>query len=176
MTSDQDLAAVAREIVDSNVYMTLATADRDGNPWPSPVWYAHAGYTEFLWVSRPDARHSRNLAARPQLGIVIFDSTAGVGAAQAVYLEAVAEELTGDDRDQAIAAFSRRSESHGAPKWTSTDVTGAAPRRLYRASASAHFVSRRERSPSPGQRRRLGAMMSSGFGLFVRSVREGADT
>jgi uncharacterized protein YhbP (UPF0306 family) len=140
MTSDQDLAAVAREIVDSNVYMTLATADRDGNPWPSPVWYAHAGYAEFLWVSRPDARHSRNLAARPQLGIVIFDSSVGVGAAQAVYLEAVAEELSGDDRDRAIALYSRRSESNGAPKWTSTDVTGPAPHRLYRASASAHFV------------------------------------
>jgi uncharacterized protein YhbP (UPF0306 family) len=140
MMSDQDLAAAAREIVDSNVYMTLATADRNGNPWPSPVWYAHAGYTEFHWVSRPDARHSRNLATRPQLGIVIFDSSAGVGAAQAVYLEAVAEKLSGDDRDQAIALYSRRSESHGAPKWTSTEVTGPAPHRLYRASASAHFV------------------------------------
>jgi uncharacterized protein YhbP (UPF0306 family) len=140
MTSDPDLAAVARDIVDSNVYMTLATADRDGNPWPSPVWYAHADYTEFLWVSRPDARHSRNLVGRPQLGIVIFDSTAGVGAAQAVYIEAVAEELSGADRDPAVALFSRRSEAQGAPRWTSADVTAPAPHRLYRATASAHFV------------------------------------
>jgi hypothetical protein len=28
----RDLAHVAREIVDSNLYMTLATADADGNP------------------------------------------------------------------------------------------------------------------------------------------------
>ena len=115
MTSEPDPAAVAREIVDSNLYMTLATADADGNPWPSPVWYAHADYTEFLWLSRPDARHSTNLAARPQLGIVIFDSTAGVGDAQAVYLEAVAEELTGSDRDEAVALYSRRSESTRSP-------------------------------------------------------------
>ena len=140
MTSDRDLAAVARDIVDSNVYMTLATADRDGQPWPSPVWYAHAGYTEFFWVSRPDARHSRNLAGRPELGIVIFDSTASVGAAQAVYLEAVAEEFTGADRDGAIAVYSRRSENLGARQWTSADVIAPAPLRLYRASASAHFV------------------------------------
>jgi uncharacterized protein YhbP (UPF0306 family) len=139
MTSDRDLAS-AREIVDSNLYMTLATADRDGNPWASPVWYAHAGYVEFLWVSRPDARHSRNLAGRPELGIVIFDSTAGVGAAQAVYLEAVAEELTGADRDEAIALYSRRSETLGARQWTSADVIAPAPLRLYRAGASAHFV------------------------------------
>jgi pyridoxine/pyridoxamine 5'-phosphate oxidase len=140
MTGDRDLAAAARDIVDSSMYMTLATADRDGKPWPSPVWYAHADYTEFLWVSRPDARHSRNLAGRPELGIVIFDSTAGVGAAQAVYVEAVAEELTGADRDEAIAVFSRRSESVGARQWTSADVIAPAPLRLYRASASAHFL------------------------------------
>ena len=139
MTGEGD-PAVAREIVDSNLYMTLATADGDGNPWPSPVWYAHADYTEFLWVSRPDARHSTNLAARPQVGIVIFDSTAGVGAAQAVYLEAVAEELTGTDRDQVIALYSLRSEAHGARPWTGTDVTAPAPLRLYRATASSVFV------------------------------------
>jgi pyridoxine/pyridoxamine 5'-phosphate oxidase len=140
MTDELDLAAAAREIVDSNLYMTLATADRDGRPWASPVWFAHADHAEFVWVSRPDARHSRSLAVRPELGIVIFDSTVGVGAAQAVYLEAVAEELTGADRDQAIALYSRRSETHGAPRWTSADVTAPAPHRLYRATASAHFV------------------------------------
>jgi hypothetical protein len=66
--------------------------------------------TDFLWVSRPDARHSRNLAGRPELAIVIFDSTVPVGGAEAVYLEALAEELSGAERERAIAAFSRRSE------------------------------------------------------------------
>lgn len=50
---EQDLEAVARAIVDSNAYMTLATANEDGRPWASPVWYAHAGYREFYWVSSP---------------------------------------------------------------------------------------------------------------------------
>jgi hypothetical protein len=40
------------------------------------------------------ARHSRNLAARPQVSIVIFDSHARIGMGQAVYVSAVAEELT----------------------------------------------------------------------------------
>ena len=71
---------------------------------------------------------------------MIFDSTAGVGAAQAVYVEAVAEELIGADRDEAISVFSRRSEALGARPWTSADVIAPAPMRLYRASASAHFV------------------------------------
>ena len=32
--------------------MTLATADADGVPWASPVWYAPDGYSELLWVSQ----------------------------------------------------------------------------------------------------------------------------
>lgn len=49
----QDLGSVARTIIDSNLYMTLATADGAGTPWASPVYYAVAGYTEFFWVSSP---------------------------------------------------------------------------------------------------------------------------
>jgi nitroimidazol reductase NimA-like FMN-containing flavoprotein (pyridoxamine 5'-phosphate oxidase superfamily) len=136
----RDPAAVAREIIDANRYMTLATADGGGRPWASPVWYAHQGYTELYWVSRPDARHSRNLAVRPEVGIVIFDSTVPEGDGQAVYVEALAEELDGAERDQGIAIFSRRSEAGGATPWDVGDVSGSAPFRLYRARASAHFV------------------------------------
>ena len=81
MTDDQELAAIARAIVDGNDYMTLGTADADGLPWASPVWYAPAGYAEFLWLSSPEALHSRNLAVRPELSIVIFDSQVVVGSA-----------------------------------------------------------------------------------------------
>ena len=136
----RDPATVAREIIDANWYMTLATADGDGRPWASPVWYAHQGYTDLYWVSRPGARHSRNLAVRPEVGIVIFDSTVREGDGQAVYVEALAEELDGADRDEGIAILSHRSEAGGAARWGVADVSGPAPLRLYRARASAHFV------------------------------------
>jgi nitroimidazol reductase NimA-like FMN-containing flavoprotein (pyridoxamine 5'-phosphate oxidase superfamily) len=136
----RDPAAVAREIIDANRYMTLATADGGGRPWASPVWYAHQGYADLYWVSRPDARHSRNLAVRPEVGIVIFDSTVPEGDGQAVYVEALAAELDGAERDQGIVILSRRSEAGGAAPWDVADVSGPAPFRLYRARASAHFV------------------------------------
>ena len=136
----RDPATVVREIIDANRYMTLATADADGRPWAAPVWYAHQAYTDLFWVSRPDARHSRNLAARPEVGIVIFDSTVPEGSGQAVYVEALAGELEEAGREQGIAIFSRRAEAKGAGRWGAADVTGPAPFRLYRARASAHFV------------------------------------
>jgi hypothetical protein len=135
-----DPAALAREIIDANQYMTLATADGDGRPWATPVWFAHQGYTDLFWVSRPDARHSRNLAVRPEVGIVIFDSTVPAGSGQAVYVEALATELEEAGPEQGIAVFSRRSEEQGAGRWSLADVSGPAPFRLYRARASAHFV------------------------------------
>jgi pyridoxine/pyridoxamine 5'-phosphate oxidase len=140
MERTPDLATLAREVIDSNQYMTLATADADGRPWASPVWFAHESYARFLWVSKPEARHSRNLATRPQAGIVIFDSTVRMGGARAVYLEAAVELVEEDEAGRDIDVFSRRSEELGGPEWTVEEIRPPAPLRLYRASASAHYV------------------------------------
>jgi hypothetical protein len=140
MDDPQDLGAIARSIIDSNWYMALGTADETGRPWVSPVYYAPAGYSEFFWVSSPEATHSRNLAARPEVSVVIFDSRAPVGAGQGVYMAAVAAELTGDDLDRGITLFSRVSQGHGARPWTLEDVRPPEPYRLYRATVSAHWV------------------------------------
>ena len=135
--TEQDLGALARSIVDTNRFMTLATADESGLPWASPVWYAPADYRELYWVSSPEARHSRNLAQRPQLAIVIFDSHEP-GGWKALYMSAVAEELA--DVDEGIEVFSSRSVEQGLPVWTRDDVLPPARHRLYRATVSEHFV------------------------------------
>lgn len=135
-----DRAAIARATIDANTYMTLGTADESGLPWVSPVWFAPAGYRQFLWVSSPETRHSRNLAVRPQLSIVIFDSQAPISTGQGVYMSALAEQLTGDDLDEGIRLFSDRSEAHAARRWTLEDVIAPARLRLYRATATEQFV------------------------------------
>jgi Pyridoxamine 5'-phosphate oxidase len=140
MTRQQELGQVARAIIDANSYMTLGTADGSGLPWVSPVWYAPAEYREFFWVSSPEARHSRNLAARPEVSIVIFDSGVAIGMGQGVYMSAIAQELTGADLEGGIGIFSRRSKAHGARRWTPEDVGPSAVYRLYRATASEHSV------------------------------------
>jgi uncharacterized protein YhbP (UPF0306 family) len=140
MKDQADLASIARTIIDSNDYMVLATADEGGRPWASPVWYAPEEYREFFWVSSPEARHSRNLAVRPELGIVIFDSTVAVGAGQGVYMSAVADELSGEDLDRGIEIFSRRSDQRGAGAWTRDQVVPPAHLRLYRARVSEHSI------------------------------------
>jgi nitroimidazol reductase NimA-like FMN-containing flavoprotein (pyridoxamine 5'-phosphate oxidase superfamily) len=133
--TDEDRAAAARAILDDGRYMTLATADAEGRPWATPVWYAPDGYSQLYWVSSPDARHSRNIAARPEVGIVVFDSGATPNQGQAVYMTATAGEA-GD----AIETFARRSAAQGLPPWTADDVLPPARLRLYKATVTAHFV------------------------------------
>lgn len=139
-TDPTELAAIARTIVDASAYLVLGTADANGSPWTSPVYFAHAGYREFIWVSRPEARHSRNIAARAEISIVIFDSRAAVGTGQAVYMSASAAQVAEDDRERTIDIFSRRSTEHGAGEFTLADVEGDAALRLYHALASEHFA------------------------------------
>jgi hypothetical protein len=140
MSTDQDLAAEARGIIDKIQYMVLGTADQSGRPWASPVWYAHAGYTEFYWVSSPEARHSRNLAARPDLSIVVFDSQVPIGTGQGVYMSAVDEEVGAVDLERGMDIFSTRSVAVGGREWRPEEAGPDAVRRLYRARASEHSV------------------------------------
>jgi nitroimidazol reductase NimA-like FMN-containing flavoprotein (pyridoxamine 5'-phosphate oxidase superfamily) len=113
------------------------------------VWFATIDYRDFYWVSHPDARHSENIAARPEVAIVIFDSHVTPGEGQAVYMSAVATELRGAEAEQGLEVFSARSVAADLPAWTFEQIAPSARHRLYRATVSEHFVlnERDERVP-----------------------------
>jgi nitroimidazol reductase NimA-like FMN-containing flavoprotein (pyridoxamine 5'-phosphate oxidase superfamily) len=137
---DEISADLVRSIVDANFYMTLGTADEQGNAWASPVWYATDDYHEFVWLSAPQARHSRNLAVRPELGIVIFDSRQPPGTGQGVYLEARAEQVADPDLERCLDLFSTVSRRQGLTGLSRAEVEPPVRLRLYRATVTAHFV------------------------------------
>src|SRR5215472_11559452 len=115
-----DLNAMARRVIDANHYMTLATADPDGRPRLSPVYYTPARYSDFYWVSSPEAQHSRNLAERPEAEIVIFDSTAPAGEGEAVYIHATARAIPDGELD-AVCPEAFRTTA-GARRFTPGDL------------------------------------------------------
>jgi uncharacterized protein YhbP (UPF0306 family) len=145
-----ELADIARSVIDANRYMVLGTADETGHPWVTPVWFASEDYLSFHWVSSPDAKHSRNLAAEPRVAIAIFDSSVPVGGAQAVYLKGVAEELTGAELERGVEVFDRVSRLDHARAYALDDVQGSAPIRLYRAIVGEHWVLIPGRDPDRG--------------------------
>jgi nitroimidazol reductase NimA-like FMN-containing flavoprotein (pyridoxamine 5'-phosphate oxidase superfamily) len=129
-----------RSIVDANAYMTLATADEHGTPWATPVWYATADYREFIWVSAPERRHSRNLAVRPELALVIFDSHQSPGTGAAVYLAARAEQVPPRELDRCLRICSTASRGQGLATWDRASIEPPARLRLYRATIAEHFI------------------------------------
>jgi hypothetical protein len=135
-----ELVTSARAILDANLYMTLATADADGRPWVSPVYYASEDFTHFYWVSRPGSTHSRNLVERARASIVVFDSRQPVNTGQAVYIAAVAKQLHGDELQRGIEVFSRASVADGAGEFRPEDVGGESALRLYGATASEWWM------------------------------------
>jgi hypothetical protein len=140
VNDDTDWAARGRGIIDANLYMVLGTADREGSPWAAPVYFAPLAYCEFFWVSKPKARHSLNLAERPEISIVVFDSSVPISTGQAVYFSATAEEVDAERRAEALDVFSRRAVSHGGREFSEEDVVEGARLRLYRAEATEQFV------------------------------------
>jgi hypothetical protein len=133
-------AAWARAVIDGERFMTLATADRDGRPWGSPVWFGHDGYREFVWVSHQEVQHSRNIEARPDIAIVIFDSKQTPGDGRAVYMKA-----TAGRSDHGLDIFNAASLAQGMREWTDADVSGDARLRLYRATSTEWSVLREDR-------------------------------
>jgi hypothetical protein len=107
------------------------------------VYFASDRYRDFYWMSSPDVTHSRNIAVRPQISIVIFDSRVPAGTGQAVYIAGVAKELSTSEVDRGIDIYNGRFQNpaeHGVRTILAEDVQASALYRLYRATAQEYWV------------------------------------
>ena len=150
MTDDRELRHVARSVLKENLYAVLGTADRDGRPWVSPVFYTLAGYGELSWISEPGAWHSRNIAVRPEVSLVVFDSRVPVGGATAVYMCGVAAEVSGAAIAAAAARYNEASLAKGGQAVDLAEVSPGGRFRLYRATVGEHWL-REPRTAAAGR-------------------------
>ena len=93
-----------------------------------------------LNTSEPGARHSRNLAARPEVALVVFDSCQRPGTGEGVYVAARAERVPEDDLERCLDVYAAASRAQGLADWRRADVEAPSRHRLYRATAIEHFV------------------------------------
>ena len=147
--ADDELAEMARRVLDLNRYMVLGTVEPDGRPRLSPVFFTPARYRDLYWVSSPDAQHSRNVRDRPGVEIVVFDSSPRPGEGEAVYMSATAREVpAGELPDVLDEAFD--PDTRGARAFTPEELSGEGDLRLYVATATAYDVHVRGRHPTHG--------------------------
>ena len=116
MIVDMSNDDVARNILDTISYVVLATADEDGTPWSSPVWFAHETYSKLY-------------------------STVAPGAGQAVYMTATAHQLEDAAAvDHGLDVFSRASKRSGGTESGPERISGDARLRLYCATVIEHWI------------------------------------
>jgi uncharacterized protein YhbP (UPF0306 family) len=143
-----ELVSRAHQLLEGNQYLTLATADPTGRPWSSTVWYAARRRSrpadhlvlELIWLSRPEALHSRNLLERPEVGISIFDSTQPAGTGDGLQLAARAEQVPSAELDAAAAVFSEASLAAGGGPWSRAQLEEPEIPRLYVARVVTAYV------------------------------------
>lgn len=83
---------LAKQVIDSNIYMTLATTN-GLIPWASPVYYCTDPDYNFYYISQTRSRHSRYLKKNPQVAFAIFDSHAPEGKGNGVQGSGIARQL-----------------------------------------------------------------------------------
>ena len=141
VTAATDLQDLVRRVLAANTYMVLGTADDRGRPWTAPVFFVADARGDLLWISSPDVTHSRNIAGRPEVSIVVYDSRAPVGAGgdTAVYLAATAAEVDPADLDRTLADMPSFAD-RGGRALASLDLRPPAPYRLFRATVTEQSV------------------------------------
>lgn len=77
--NSQELLA---HILESEKYLTLATSDKSGSNWASPLCFsATRDAKKIFFISLRESRHAKNIHENPQVGFAIFDSTQPLGTA-----------------------------------------------------------------------------------------------
>jgi nitroimidazol reductase NimA-like FMN-containing flavoprotein (pyridoxamine 5'-phosphate oxidase superfamily) len=142
-----DLAELARTTLSRNRFMVLGTVDPSGRPRVSPVWFSLVDHRVAYWLSSPDARHSRNIEQRPEVSMVVFDSSADPHTGQAVYLDANAGRVPDEELGDACAEAFRHVDDELS--YTSETLRDE-PFVLYRARVTAWEIHVRGRDFGDG--------------------------
>lgn len=143
-----DPAGSAHRALERNRYMVLGTVGLDGTARLSPVFFTHTNARTFYWVSSPEAQHSRNIAERPRVSLVVFDGDKQPSADKdALFVSATAEQVPGAELAEVCGSAFAEAARRGARAFTPAELSGDGNLRLYRAVAHTHEVHLRGSDP-----------------------------
>lgn len=109
------LKELAKQILVDNQYMTLATVDKNGEAWVSPVAYAYDGKKCLYFMSLTSSAHCQNLLKKPTLAFAIFDSRQEFGKGVGLQIKAQAEIVPLYKNPTAMRFYFGRKWPYGKP-------------------------------------------------------------
>jgi uncharacterized protein YhbP (UPF0306 family) len=125
------IAALARKLLDASTLCAIATVDLRGRPHVNTAYFAWSSELDVVWLSAPDAQHSKNVAANPRAAIAVFDSAQTWGGAdRGIQLFGTARMLEGRGAADAEAVYAARFRKYSVRDLSAYRFYRLRPRRL----------------------------------------------
>jgi uncharacterized protein YhbP (UPF0306 family) len=107
------LAAIARRLLDASTLCAIATVAPGGRAHVNTAYFAWGPALEIVWLSAPDAGHSRNVRANGSAAVAVFRSTQTWGGSdRGIQLFGRARELRGRAALDAERLYARRFRAY----------------------------------------------------------------
>jgi uncharacterized protein YhbP (UPF0306 family) len=111
--SNTRLAAIARRLLDASTLCAIATVSPGGRAHINTAYFAWGPALEIVWLSAPDARHSRNVRANASAAVAVFRSTQTWGGSdRGIQLFGRARELRGRAALEAERLYAKRFRAY----------------------------------------------------------------
>jgi uncharacterized protein YhbP (UPF0306 family) len=111
--SNSRLAAIARRLLDASTLCAIATVSPGGRAHINTAYFAWGPALEIVWLSAPDARHSRNVRANASAAVAVFRSTQTWGGSdRGIQLFGRARELRGRAALEAERLYAKRFRAY----------------------------------------------------------------
>jgi uncharacterized protein YhbP (UPF0306 family) len=107
------LRTLARRLLNASPLCAISTVSADGRAHVNTAYFAFSASFDIVWLSAPEAHHSRNLRRRPSVAIAVYDSAQKWGGSdRGIQIFGNARELAGRSAREAERVYGRRFKSY----------------------------------------------------------------
>ena len=125
------LRTLARRLLNASTLCAISTVSADGRAHINTAYFAFSASFDIVWLSAPEARHSRNLRRRPSVAIAVYDSAQKWGGSdRGIQILGSARELTGRSAREAARIYERRFRSYARDELSAYRFYRLRPARL----------------------------------------------
>lgn len=125
------IATTARRLLDASTLCAIATVSTDGRAHVNTAYFAWSREFDLVWLSDPDARHSRNVRANSTVAIAVYDSSqTWAQPGRGIQLFGSARELSGRAAHEAERVYASRFPEYSQAEFGSYRLYRFRPHRL----------------------------------------------
>ncbi len=107
------LRSIARRLLNATALCAISTVSSDGRAHINTAYFASSAAFEIVWLSAPEARHSRNVRRQPSVALAVYDSTQKWGGFdRGIQLFGAARELSGRVARDAARLYGKRFQAY----------------------------------------------------------------